>query len=507
MSDSSNKRIAKNSLMLYFRVLFLLFINLYTSRVILQALGVEDYGIYNAVAGFITMFSMISGSMAGAISRFITYILGLGDIDKLKRVFNTSFFILLIISLVIVLLVEMIGVWFLNNHMTIPTERIVAANWVLQFSLATFVINLLSTPYNAELIAHERMTAFAYIGLIEGSAILGVAFLVKYSPIDSLIYYSALMCIVAISIRMIYSTYCSKIFPECKLCWIFDKKLFHEMFSFAGWNFIGFGSGLLREHGINLLFNLYFGPVVNAARGLASQVNTALTKFSESFYTAVLPQITIKYAEKDIDGSHRIVIWSSRFAFFLLLIIALPILFETRYILYLWLGNIPEHTIAFVRIITLFFLLESFSKPLIILMLATGDIKKYQIYVGTLNMLNFPFAWLLLELGFSSEIAQSSILLFSVIALFLRMMMLNKITNFPISYFTRNCLVRSLNVFALCCILPSYICLVYQESILRFVVSTVIGILVSIIIIATIGLDKQERNFIHNFILKKIIHK
>lgn len=267
-------------------------VNLYTSRVILQALGVEDYGVYNAIAGFIAMFSMVSSAIAGAISRFITFVLGQGDKDKLKKVFSTAIIIQLTLAAIVVVLVEAVGVWFLNTHMTIPDGREVAANWVLQFALVTFVLNLWSTPYNAALIAHEKMAAFAYIGIFEGVANLIIAFMVMCSPFDRLIVYGALICLIALITRMIYNGYCKKHFDECIFKWTFDYKLFREMFSFAGWNFIGSISGLLRDQGINILFNVFCGPIINAARGLAIQVQTAVFKFSSNFYVAVQPQIT-----------------------------------------------------------------------------------------------------------------------------------------------------------------------------------------------------------------------
>ena len=276
MTDTStnNKRIAKNTLLLYVRMLFLMLVSLYTSRIILQALGVEDYGVYNAVAGFIAMFSMISSSIAGAISRFITFVLGQGDKDKLKKVFSTAIIIQLSLAVIIVILVEAVGVWFLNSHMTIPIGREVAANYVLQFALVTFVLNLWSTPYNAALIAHERMGAFAYIGIFEGCANLAIALIVMYMSFDGLIVYGALLCVVAFVTRMIYNIYCKRHFEECSFKWTFDKKLFKEMFGFAGWNFIGSISGLLRDQGINILFNVFNGPTINAARGLATRVSS-----------------------------------------------------------------------------------------------------------------------------------------------------------------------------------------------------------------------------------------
>lgn len=356
MSDYSiNKnRIAKNTMLLYCRMLFLMIVSLYTSRVILDALGVEDYGIYNAVAGFITMFSMISASISGAISRFITFVLGEGNQQKMNRVFCTALSTQFAIGIIVVILVESLGIWFLNTHMTIPTRRILASNWVLQFALITFILNLWNTPYNACIIAHERMTAFAYIGIFEGLVYLLIALGIKVSPIDNLIFYSSLMCVAAFIIVIVYTIYCKKNFEECKICWSFDKKMFVEIFGFAGWNFVGTTSGLLRDQGINLLFNVCYGPTVNAARGLATQVQSAVGKFTQNFFMAVQPQIIKSYAAKRIDDSHSLVLQSSRLAFILMLALVTPIIFEADYILGLWLKSVPEYTVSFVRIILFF---------------------------------------------------------------------------------------------------------------------------------------------------------
>ena len=278
MSDNSanNKRIAKNTLLLYIRMLFLMLVSLYTSRVILNALGVEDYGIYNVVGGVVTMFSMLSGSLSAAISRFITFELGTGDIEKLKKVFSASVTIQFGISLVFVVVAETIGIWFLNNKMEIPEGRLIAANWCLQFSIMTFVINLLCVPYNASIIAHEKMSAFAYISILDAVGKLVVAWCIALSPVDKLIFYGFLMALIAWIIQFIYSLYCKRHFVECSYKFIYDNDLLKQMFSFAGWNFFGAGSWQLMNQGVNLLLNIYFGVTLNAARGIATQVDHAV---------------------------------------------------------------------------------------------------------------------------------------------------------------------------------------------------------------------------------------
>ena len=289
MTDTSanNKRIAKNTLLLYFRMLFMMAVSLYTSRVVLNALGVEDFGIYNVVGGVVAMFSMLSGSLSAAITRFITYELGKGNQENLKKIFSSSVTIQIGLAILIIVVAEAIGVWFLNMKMNIPDVRITAANWVFQFSILTFAVNLISVPYNASIIAHERMSAFAYISILEAIGKLAIVFLIVISPMDKLIFYAILMCAVALIVRLAYGVYCKRHFEECTYHFIFDRDLLKHMFGFAGWNFIGATSAVLRDQGGNVVINLFCGPAANAARGIAFQVNNAISGFVTNFMTAL----------------------------------------------------------------------------------------------------------------------------------------------------------------------------------------------------------------------------
>lgn len=332
-SSQNNKRIAKNTMLLYGRMFLMMLIGLYTSRVVLNALGVEDYGIYNVVGGLVTMFSMLSGSLSAAISRFITYELGKENQDKLSRIFSASVTIQLLLSLIIVILAELIGVWFLNEKMSIPSDRMVAANAVLQISIITFVINLISVPYNAVIIAHERMSAFAYISILEAIGKLVIASLIVASPLDKLIFYAILMCALSVLIRMIYGFYCKRHFNECSYHFRWDKGLLGQMFKFAGWNFFGAGSALLMTQGVNMLMNMFFGVTINAARGVANQVDSTVQQFVNNFTTAINPQITKSYASEDLPYMHKLVCIGSKYSFFLTWFFALPLLLEADIVL------------------------------------------------------------------------------------------------------------------------------------------------------------------------------
>jgi O-antigen/teichoic acid export membrane protein len=361
MTDKTqnNKRIAKNTLALYIRMLFMMIVSLYTSRVILHTLGVEDFGIYNVVGGVVSMFSVISGSLSAAISRFITYELGKGDKDKLIRIFSSSVTIQIGLGLIILVLAELVGVWFLNDKMNIPDGRIYAANWVFQLSILTFIINLVSVPYNAAIIAHEKMSAFAYISILEVIAKLVIVYLLIISPIDKLIFYAILMATVALMVRFVYGYYCKRHFEECTYHFIFDKELLKKMFGFAGWNFIGAASSVLRDQGGNIIINLFCGPAVNAARGIAYQVNTAINGFVSNFMMALNPQITKSYASGERDYMMTLIFQGARFSFYILLLLSLPVIINVHYILTLWLKIVPEHTTFFVQLVLIFTMSES----------------------------------------------------------------------------------------------------------------------------------------------------
>ena len=318
-NSASNKRIAKNTLFLYFRSIFLILITLYTSRVILQSLGVRDFGIYNVVGGVVAMFSMLSGSMQTATQRFLTFALGKNDFTNLKKVFMTSISIHIALGAILVVLLEVVGTWFLYNKMNIPAERVDIAFWVLQFSIATLFVNVISVPYNAAIIAHEKMATFAYISILDGLLKLGIAFAIVYTPYDRLIMYALLMFGLSLLNRIMYTMYSHRHFEETQHVKLgIEKGLFQEMFSFAGWNLFGSGSKLLRNQGVDILLNMFFGVTVNAAKGLSNQVHHAVYQFITNFQTAVNPQLTMSVAQTDYKRTHTLIIQGSRFSFYLM---------------------------------------------------------------------------------------------------------------------------------------------------------------------------------------------
>lgn len=496
-TTENNKRIAKNTLLLYFRMLFLMAVSLYTSRIVLNALGVEDFGIYNVVGGVVTMFSVLSGSLSAAISRFITYEIGKGNQDKLNKIFSSAVTIQLGLAGIIILLAETIGIWFLNIKMNIPELRMEAANWVFQFSILTFAINLISVPYNACIIAHEKMSAFAYISILEAVGKLAIAYLIVVSPMDKLIFYAILMCIVALIVRFTYGNYCKRHFSECTYHFIWDKQLLKQMFGFAGWNFIGAASAVLRDQGGNVVINLFCGPTVNAARGIAFQVNTAVNQFVTNFMTALNPQITKSYAAGNKEYMMTLIFQGARLSFYMLLLLSLPILINTHYILGLWLKLVPDHAVFFVQLVLIFAMSESISQPLITAMLATGKIRNYQIIVGGLQMMNLPISYLLLRLGFFPEIVIIVAICISQCCLAARLVLLRGMIGVSIRKYLQKVYFNILTVSAIAIVLPLISTQYIDETFIGFIIVSLIAVVCTIISIYFIGCNRQERQFIH----------
>lgn len=497
-SQSENtKRIAKNTLMLYVRMGFSMLVSLYTSRVVLNTLGVEDYGIYNVVGGFVGMFSLISSSLSASTSRFLTFELGKGDIDKLKRVFSTSLSIHVVLIVIVFVALETVGSWFLNSRMTIPTDRLAAANWVFQASVLAFLLGLFSVPYNASIVSHERMTVFAYVGIIDVCLRLSIVLFIAHSPwrFDRLIVYALLLVMIGVLLQCFYFIYCGRNFQECRLRFTFDKAYWKEMSSFAGWNFIGCTAGLLKDQGVNVLLNLFIGPVVNAARGIALAVNAAVVGFAGNFMAALSPQITKSYASGNRDYTLMLVERGSRFSFYIISFFALPILFETDFVLTLWLKQYPEHTVNFVRLILLLSLSDVLSNTLITLQNATGHIRNYQIAVGGMLMMNFPLSYVCLKIGFPPESTLLVGLFVSVACMLLRIMFLRKMAGLSAKRYLKNVYMNVAMVFVLSTILPMLPHFALEQGWQRFVLVTIISVSGTSFVAYTLGCNKEERLF------------
>ena len=490
--------------MLYIRMFFMMLLGLFTSRIVLEALGENDYGIYNVVGGVVAMFTVISGALSTAVTRFLTYEMGKGGSAQLAKVYSTAVNVQIILALVIVILAEPVGLWFIKNEMTISPDRIPAATMVMHLSLLSFVINLMSVPQMASITAHEQMSAYAYIGILDGTLRFLVALLIRESNADRLVYYAVLMAFVVFAVRLSYGIYCRIHFPECRYKFVLDKPLIKEMFSFAGWNFIGVSAGVMRDQGGNILVNIFSGPSVNAARGVALQLNGAIQSFVTNFMTAVNPQITKSYASGDHDYMFSLMRKASRMSFYLLFIFALPVLFNTEWVMALWLKDVPEHSVLFVRLFLIFTLSESISQPLITAMFATGKIRNYQIVVGGIQLLNLPVSYVLLKMGAMPEVTVVVAIAFSQICLAARLIMLEKMIGLSIRSFMVRVYLNVSAVTLVAVLIPSALCMFAADSSAAVYISIVVSLLSAALSIFFVGCSRSERQEMTGFIKNRM---
>lgn len=495
MSDTSanNKRIAKNTLVLYVRMLFLLAINLYTSRLVLATLGITDYGIYNVVGGFVALFTMVSGTMATATQRFLSFEIGKGTQENITRLFSTSIMIHLILGGIIIVIAETIGLWFLNSKMVFPLDRYYAANWVFQFSVLTLVINVLSVPYNASIIAYEKMKAFAFLGILEALSKLLIVFLIAFSPFDRLVFYAFLLMIVAISIRAIYGIYVSKNFHYCRFKWKMDSEYSRTLLSFISYNFIGSISGIAKTQGINVVLNLFFGAAVNAARGIAVQVLHAVSGFVSNFQLAMNPQIVKLYASGNKEEMYSLMCRGCKFSYLLMLMLSLPIAMEAPYILNLWLVEVPEYTVVFVRLTLAITLVDSLSQPMVTALLATGNVKRYQLINGTYFMMTVPVVYIVLKIGYGPVMAFVVSLLFSIVGHFTRLILISMAVGFSMKDYINRVTVRVFIATILSFLIPYIFQYVKGIGMLWFLGDCAISVFSVIVIAYLVALSKEER--------------
>ena len=500
-----NGRIAKNSLALYFRTIFVMLIALYTSRVVLKSLGVEDYGIYNIVGGLVSIFVFINGAMYGATIRYITIALGKGDFKQLNVVFCTSLQIHAVISLIVVLLSETIGLWLFYNKMTIPPDRFQVSFFVFQMSLLTAVISILNVPYYSLLIAHERMASFAYISILDAVLKLIVAISLPFFMYDKLVIYSVLMFLTFLTIIVIYYVYCYRCFPESHYHFVKEGNLVKEMSGFAFWSLFSNFAYATYTQGVNVLLNIFFSPVVNAARAVSVQVQNAVSKFVQSFQSALNPQIVKNYAADNRERLLFLIDTSSRFSFFLLLVIVTPILVETDILLKFWLGEVPEHTSNFIRISILSSLITVMLNPLNIATQATGKIRRFSFVTGSVQLLILPLSYIALKLGGSPESVYYVYLVVSFLLSFVYMYITCSAIRISMALYVRQVMMNLYCVLILAAIIPICYNLYYSST---SFCSSVLNILIAemsvLSCIFLIGLRKQEKSWVISCIRKKL---
>ncbi|MBR6520974.1 MAG: lipopolysaccharide biosynthesis protein [Paludibacteraceae bacterium] len=500
--SENNKRIAKNTMVLYVRMFVMMLISFFTAGITLNALGVDDYGINNVVGGLVSMFSLLSNSLTSATGRFITFSLGKGDFDEQKRVFSTAVNIHVILAIVVVLAIETVGVWFLNNRMNIPPDRLYAANWVLQCSTISFAISLFSVPYNSLIYAYERMSAFAWFTIYDAITKLIIIASIYYYGGDKLILLAIISLIPGVIKQVIYWIYCRRHFPESEYHFIWDKTMFKDMFSFSFWNFIGGTAGLLKDQGVNILINLFTAPAVNAARGIAMQLNGMIGQFSGSFMGAFMPQVTKYYASGDLTEMHKLMFRGTRFSYYIFMFIAIPLFFEVETVLQVWLGQVPEHTVLFTRLALLLSLLEMWSSVLITAQNATGRIRNYQLVVGTILLLNFPLSYLMLYLGFMPEITLVVALVVGVACLIARLCFLRKTILLPVGDYLYQVVFNTAFVTLLSSVLP-YLCSQFITNVwFNFFGVCIVSVISSLVVIYFVGCNRLERQLVVGLLLK-----
>lgn len=506
-TNENNQRIAKNTLMLYLRMFLTMAVALYTSRVVLNVLGVVDFGIHNVVGGVVAMMAFFNSSMTTSTQRFLNVEMVKGDNDNLSRIFVNAVKAHLIIAAVTLVLIEIVGLWLLYFKLNIPVERFNAALWVFHISVASLFVSIISTPYNAAIIAHERMSVYAYFSILDVSLKLGVVYLLIVSPIDKLIAYAILLFCVVLVMQSCYILYCRHHFQECRYWGGSDRSLIKNMFSFTGWMIFGCLADMLGNYGVNLLVNIFFGPVYNAARGISVQVKTAVDTFVANFLTAVKPQIQKNYSAGEWDYMYKLVFSSSRISYYLLLLISLPILFNTHYILELWLKTIPPSCELFTQLTLIELLLRTVYTPIAQVNQASGKIRNYQIAISSLFLLIFVLSYMIYKFGYPVYSCYIVAIVVAIIGLFVRLAILHRDNDFPVKDYLNKVIVPIIPVTVASLVLPLlYLHFISTDTFGRFIQSSLICIVSSSIIIWLFGLNKAEKQMLSERV-KSIIHK
>lgn len=501
MSSVNTNRIAKNTLFLYLRLFLTMLINLYTSRIVLNALGVEQFGIYNVVGGVVAFFSFLQGSLTASTQRFLNFEMGKPKYKQdIAKVFSTSLLIHYAIAVICLLLVEPIGFWFVSEKLNIASNYLSDTIWVFHFSVLTLLITLVSIPYNALIIAYEKMSIFAYISIVEVLLKLLVAFSLTWVSSGRLVLYAGLLVLVSIVVRMIYGIYCYRSFPQCRLKYIWDVSLIKKMFSFSGWMFSSTLTSLLSTQGVNILLNIFFGTIVNAARGIAYQVQSAVGSFAVNFMMAVNPQIVKSYSEGNTSYMNQLVCSSSKYSFYLMLLIVIPLILEMEHVLCFWLGNVPDFTVCFARLVLIDILFQSLFSPIAVAIQATGRLKKYQLAISVCFSMLFLLTYLVFKLGFPAYTTFVLSIIISIIGIYIRLRVLIKEVAFPIHEYIYNVIFPILKAVA--GVIAVAACYTYAVSFMQIsnwiLLNVFILLMVLLAIIWFLGTNAVEKNFVKN---------
>lgn len=505
VSTSSNKRIARNTMMLYIRMFVIMGVTLYMSRVVLDALGVDDYGIYNIVGGIVVLFAFINGAMTTAVQRFLNYDLGRNDTGEAQRDFAASLNIYLGISVLFIILAETVGLWFLDTYINIPPTRADAAWWAYQLTVLTTVLNMLRTVYNAAIIAHERMSFYAYTSIIEAALRLGVAFAIFMFP-DRLISYAALLAAVSLIILAWYMVYCRAKFEICRHhTFTYEKARYRGLIGFSGWSMLGAMANTGAQQGCNVLMNIFFGVASNAALGIANQVNSAIYNFLSNFQTAFNPQIVKTYAAGEKENFTNLLINASKYSYFLMLMIIIPLYICCDEVLGLWLTEVPQHSASFCKLMFMFTMVDALQGPLWVSVQATGKIRNYQILMSILILSSVPVSYVLLKFIKVAEVILAARVLANVVTAVARVIYLRKLLDFPIARYLKEVIAISLIVTAIAVVAP---CVTYEclTGWAKVAVTVIVAILSTALTVFFIGMKRNERNFVLKT-LKQFAHR
>ena len=506
---SNNKRIAKNTIILYLRLIIVLFLTLYISRLVLDVLGVNDFGIYNVVSGFVAMFAFLNASMSNGVQRFFNVDIGANNGSNISEIYTISLYIQFMLAGLLFVIAECVGIWYINNVMVIPSERLFAANWVFQFSVFSFLFVIVQVPYVAVIMAYERMNYYAVVNIVDVVlrfvAVIALRFI---HSIDALILYGIFIFLVSIVNFVFFFSYTKIQFKFIKLIRGLEKKIFSQMISFSRWNIFGSFSYMIKDQGLNMLLNAYLGPVVNAARAISYQVASALNGFSVNIFTAFRPQLMQSYSSKDYQRTTTLMFSMSKFTFFLMILISFPVMIEIEYILQLWLGdNIPENTALFTIIIVLNMLVTNFNPPVSQVVHATGKMKKYQIVTSIILTSMLPISWVFLHFGASPETVFGISLIISIINQIVCLIVLKGIFEYSIRKYLTDVMMP--------CVLVSIVVLPFSYGahklmdvgFLRLILVTLINIVLSAVAIFKLGLNKKEQRLVTGIIMLEIFKK
>lgn len=501
---SNNKRIAKNTILLYVRMIVVMAVTIYTSRIVLDLLGAEDYGINNIISGVIVLFSFLNTALLTATQRFLNYYIGTGEDKKVNTIFCMSMNTYLILSVIVLLLGETIGLWFVNTQLNIPENRIYAAQWVYQLTLFQFVFNLIKIPYNASIISYERMDFYAYVSLFEVLAKLITCYVLYVTTFDRLITISILHSMIPVVMLIIYYIFCNRTLKTTRYRPFWDNKIFKEIFSFSGWTLFGSLANLSAQQGLNILLNIFYGVTVNAAAGIANQVTHAVNNLVSNFQMAYNPQITKAYASNEKERLNNLIIQTSKFAYYLMAIIAIPLFICIDGILNIWLVEVPQYTNTFCQLILVFLLMDAVMMPMVFAVQATGKIRNYQLIMSAVIFLNFPAAYYLLKIGMPPYCVWYVRIAINVIVYFVRVIFLNKVISFPIVCYIKNTLSPIILVTILTLPIPVALNFILPHSDIHYLAICLMTVIASLLCIYCVGLSKSEKDMVKSALARKI---